>query len=100
MTGFYRSRAAFSVCYNNHMHKAKDEARCWKFWLRTRAQVVAACAVLLMSLLGFFGGHQSHLHRESPIIPTTPNLLPISSGNTTRVTTPFSSMFDALRPRL
>ena len=32
------------------MNKAKDEARCWKLWLRTRAQRVAAFAVLLMSV--------------------------------------------------
>ena len=70
--------------------KAKDEARCWKLWLRTRAQRVAAFAVLLMSVLGVFGGgHQSHLHREPPIIPTTTNRLTIASGNTTPVTASF-----------
>src|SRR5439155_18701326 len=86
-SGFYRSRASFGVCYNSHMNKAKDETHCWKLWLRTRAQRVAAFAVLLMSVLGVFGGcHQSHLHREPPIIPTTTNRLTIASGNTTPVT--------------
>jgi len=81
------------------VNKAKDEARCWKLWLRTRAQRVAAFAVLLMSVLGVFGGHQSHLHREVPIIPTTTNRL-IASGNTTPVTASFTHNFEGLTPRL
>jgi hypothetical protein len=62
----------------------------WRVWLKSRTQRIAAVSVLLMAVLGIFGGHapaeaerfeHEHVEIERPIVATTRVIGVDSSGS-------------------